>query len=85
MKLDVAKLTYKAYKGKRYCVCMKNSNVVRCWSDSLYELASEMFGFSMAGTNVYAYDFKANRVVEPKEYEKEMKEVIEYQKKRGFL
>ena len=27
MKLDVAKLTYKAYKGKRYCICMKNSNV----------------------------------------------------------
>lgn len=85
MTLDVAKLRYKAFKGKRYCVCMKNTNVVRCWRDSLYYLAYEMFGFGMDGTNVYAYDLKEGRVIEPKDYEIEMKEVIEYQKKKGWL
>ena len=59
---------------------MKNTTMVRCKVSNLYDLASEMFGFVMAGTNVYAYDLEEHRIIEPSEYEKEMQEVIQRQK-----
>lgn len=78
--LNAMKLIYKIHEQERYCVCMQNTNVVRCCVENLYELASEMFGFGMAETKVYAYDLKENRIIEPSEYKKEMQEVIQRQK-----
>ena len=85
MRLEVAQLRYKYCNGKRYCICMKNTTMVRCQTSNLYDLASEMFGFVMAGTNVYAYDLEEHRIIKPIEYEKEMQEVIQHQKELPWV
>lgn len=83
--LNAMKLIYKIHGQERYCVCMQNTNVVRCCVETLYEVASEMFGFGMADTKVFAYDLKEDRILQPSEYDREMKKVIEIQKQMGVL
>lgn len=70
---------------KRYAIIQKKGNCERCRCGTLKKVASEYFGFSMADNPVYVIDTENNREVEPKEFEKELKEVIEYQEKMGWI
>lgn len=69
----------------RYAIIQKKGNTERCRCNTLKEVASEYFGFSMADNPIYVIDTVENRKVEFKEFEKEYNEFIEYQEQMGWL
>ena len=71
--------------GYRYLVARKNINHVITTHENLYDAALDLFGFSMSNVSVGIYDLELDRYLEPKEYEEEMKRVIEHQKEIGCL
>ena len=71
--------------GYRYLVARKNNNHVITSHEKLYDAVLDLFGFSMSNLSVGIYDIDLDRYLEPKEYEEEMKQVIEHQKEMGFL
>lgn len=71
--------------GYQYLVARKNTNHIITAHEKLYDAALDLFGFSMSNLSVGIYDIDADRYLEPKEYEEEMKRVIEHQKEIGCL
>lgn len=71
--------------GYRYLVARKNTNHVITAHEKLYDAALDSFGFEMSNVLVGIYDIELDRYLEPKEYEEEMKQVIEHQKEMGCL
>ena len=75
--------TYESVKkqGFRYAVVLKSKNVIRVAAKTIYQAASNYFGFSMSNVSVFIYDVIDNRIVEPKEFEREVNEIA---KKHGL-
>ena len=71
--------------GYLYLVARKNNNHVITSHEKLYDAVLDLFGFSMSNVSVGIYDIELDRYLEPKEYDEEMKKVIENQKKIGCM
>lgn len=87
LKMDLNKKNCELLKncGHRYLVVQKPKNIIRSTHIDLKSAVSEVFGFSMSNVSVEIYDTTLDRFLKPKEYENETKEVLEYQKKMGWL
>lgn len=69
--------TYESVKnqGFRYAVVLKSKNNIRVATKTIYQAASNYFGFSMSNVSVFIYDVIDNRIVDPKEFESELDEI----------
>lgn len=69
--------SYKSVKkqGFRYAVVQKSTNKIRIATKTIYQAASNYFGFSMSSVSVFIYDVIDNRVIEPREFENELDEI----------
>ena len=75
--------TYESVKkqGFRYVVIQNPTNIIRAVAKTIYQAASNYFGFSMSNVSAFIYDVIDNRIVEPKEFESELNEIA---KKHGL-
>ena len=71
------KPSYESVKkqGFRYAVVHKSTNRIRVATKTIYQAASNYFGFSMSSVSVFIYDVIDNRVIEPREFENELNEI----------
>lgn len=69
--------TYESVKnqGFRYAIVQNPTNIIRVATKTIYQAASNYFGFSMSNVSVFIYDVIDNRIVEPKEFESELDEI----------
>lgn len=69
--------TYESVKkqGFRYAVVQNPTNIIRVATKTIYQAASNYFGFSMSNVSVFIYDMIDNRIVEPREFESELNEI----------
>ena len=69
--------TYELVKkqGFRYAVVQNPTNIIRVATKTIYQAASNYFGFSMSNVSVFIYDVIDNRIVEPREFESELNEI----------
>lgn len=71
------KPSYESVKkqGFRYAIVQKPKNRIRVATKTIYQAASNYFGFFMSDVSVFIYDVVDNRIIEPKEFENEFNEI----------